>query len=110
MARTFAVTYSYGPDVVLQDAARPAHLAHLRRLVDAGTLIASGPWGPGDARGGLLIFRVDDQAAVRAIVDRDPFTTQGVVATSEIREWVPLLGPAVQALAQSEPERTAHAG
>jgi uncharacterized protein YciI len=46
----------------------------------------------------LLIFRVDDQAAVQAIVDRDPFITQGVVATSEIREWVPLLGPAAQAL------------
>lgn len=99
MARTFAVTYSYSPDVALQDATRPAHLAHLRRLVDAGTLVASGPWGPDDARGGLLIFRADTQVAVQTIVDRDPFTAQGVVATSEIREWVPLLGSAAQALA-----------
>lgn len=101
MAKTFAVIYFYSPDVALQDATRPAHLAHLRRLVDAGTLIASGPWGPDDARGGLLIFRVDDLAAIQAIVDVDPFITQGVVATSEIREWVPLLGPAVQALAEA---------
>ena len=99
MARTFALIYFYSPDVALQDATRPAHLAHLRGLVDAGTLVASGPWGPDDARGGLLIFRVDDQAVVQAIVDRDPFITQGVVATSEIREWVPLLGTAAQALA-----------
>lgn len=99
MARTFAVTYSYSPDEALQDATRPAHLAHLRSLADAGTLIASGPWGPDDARGGLLIFRADNRAAVQAIVDRDPFTAQGVVATSEIREWVPLLGSAAQALA-----------
>ncbi len=99
MARTFAVTYSYSPDVTLQDTTRPAHLAHLHRLVDAGTLVASGPWGPDDARGGLLIFRADNRAAVQAIVDRDPFTVRGVVASSEIREWVPLLGSAAQALA-----------
>ncbi|MGY0798880.1 YciI family protein [Lysobacter sp. A286] len=99
MAKTFALVYSYSPDVALQDATRPAHLEHLRGLVDAGTLIAAGPWGPGDARGGLLIFRVDDRAAIQAIVDRDPFVTQGVVATSDIREWVPLLGPAAPALA-----------
>ena len=98
MPRIFAVTYFYTPDVMLQDATRPAHLAHLRGLVDAGTLVASGPWGPTDAHGGLLLFRADDRAAVQAIVDQDPFTIQGVVATSEIREWVPLLGPAVQVL------------
>jgi len=98
MASTFALMYSYTPDVVLQDATRPAHLAHLRRLVDDGRLVASGPWGPGDARGGLLIFRADDRAAVQAIVGRDPFTTEGAVATCEIRERVPLLGSAAGTL------------
>ena len=98
MASTFALMYSYTPDVALQDATRPAHLAHLRRLVDDGRLVASGPWGPGDARGGLLVFRANDRAAVQAIVDRDPFMTQGVVATCDLREWVPLLGPAAGTL------------
>jgi uncharacterized protein YciI len=102
MAKTFAVTYVYSSDVTLQDTTRPAHLVHLHRLADAGTLIASGPWGPDDARGGLLIFRADNRAAVQAIVDRDPFTVRGVVATSEIREWVPLLGSAARALAAEE--------
>ncbi|WHZ18855.1 MAG: hypothetical protein OJF55_001004 [Rhodanobacteraceae bacterium] len=101
MAKLFAVMYSYSPDMVLQDATRPLHLEHLHRLVDDGRLVASGPWGPDDARGGLLIFHASHRAAVRAIVDRDPFITQGVVATCEIREWVPLLGPAAQALAAS---------
>ena len=101
MKKIFAITYSYSPDAALQDATRPAHLEHLRRLVDDGTLVASGPWGQDDARGGLLIFHADDRAAVRAIVDIDPFVTKGVVATCEIREWVPLLGPAAQALAAS---------
>ena len=98
MAKTFAVMYSYTPDVALQDATRPSHLAHLRRLVDAGTLVASGPWGPDDTRGGLLVFRAADRATVESIVDRDPFVTQSVVATCDIREWVPLLGSAAEAL------------
>ena len=101
MARTFAVMYSYSADVALQDATRPLHLEHLRRLVDDGALVASGPWGPDDARGGLLIFRANDRAAMQAIVDSDPFLTQGVVATCEIRERVPLLGPATEALTQT---------
>jgi len=99
MTKTFAVMYAYSPDVALQDATRPAHLEHLRRLVDDGSLVASGPWGPDDARGGLLVFRAEGRAAVRAIVDRDPFTTAGVAATCDIREWVPLLGPAAPVLA-----------
>lgn len=99
MTRTFAVMYSYTPDRARQDATRSAHLAHLQRLVDDDTLVASGPWGSDDARGGLLVFRANDRAAVQAIVDRDPFMTEGVVATCEIREWVPLLGPAAELLA-----------
>lgn len=99
MAGTFAVLYTYTTDAALQDAVRPAHLAHLRRLVDAGTLVASGPWDAEAVRGGLLVFRADDPATVQAIVDRDPFTTEGVVATCEIRAWRPLLGPAAGALA-----------
>lgn len=98
MAKTFAIMYFYTPDKARQDATRPAHLEHLRRLLDNGTLVASGPWGPDDARGGLLVFRADDRAAIQAIVDTDPFITEGVVATSDIREWVPLLGPATEAL------------
>jgi len=98
MVKIFTVTYSYTPDVALQDATRPAHLEHLHRLVDDGRLVASGPWGPDDARGGLLVFHANDRAAVQSIVDRDPFTTRGVVATCDIREWVPLLGPAAEVL------------
>ncbi len=101
MKNTFVVMYAYSPDAALQDATRPLHLEHLRRLVDDGVLVASGPWGPDDARGGLLVFHANDRAAVRAIVSRDPFVTRGVVATCEVREWAPLLGPAAQALAAS---------
>ncbi|PSL03108.1 hypothetical protein CLV30_10820 [Haloactinopolyspora alba] len=98
MTTTFALMYTYTDDVALQDEHRSAHIDYLRRLVDDGLLVASGPWGPDDARGGLLVYRAEDRAAVQAIVDGDPFVTNGVVAEARIREWVPLLGPAAGAL------------
>jgi uncharacterized protein YciI len=98
MAKTFVLTYSYTPDVALQDANRPSHIDYLRKLVDDGTLVVSGPWGPDDARGGLLVYRADDRDVVQTIMDNDPFVTSGVVADARIREWVPLLGPAAATL------------
>jgi uncharacterized protein YciI len=95
----FAVMYAYSPDVALQDATRPRASRTFAPLVDDGALVASGPWGPGDARGGLLVFHASDRVAVQAIVDSDPFVVQGVVARCDIREWVPLLGPAASLLA-----------
>lgn len=77
MAKPFAVIYSCSADVALQDATRPLHLEHLRRLIDDGTLVASGPWGQDDVRGGLLIFHAHDRAAVQAIVGSDPFMSRG---------------------------------
>jgi uncharacterized protein YciI len=35
---------------------------------------------------------------VQGIVDKDPFTTAGVVASADIREWAPPLGPLAGAL------------
>ncbi|MFR9806977.1 YciI family protein [Pseudonocardia sp. RS010] len=98
MATTFALIYTYTDDAELRDATRPAHRDFLRELVDDGTLLVAGAWAPGEAPGGLLVFRAEDKAAVQAIADKDPFTTAGVVASSDIREWVPPIGPAAGAL------------
>lgn len=93
MASTFAVIYTYTDDTAHREATRPSHRAYLRGLADDGLLLVAGAWAPAEAPGGLLIFRAEDKAAVQAIVDEDPYTTAGVVANSEIREWAPPLGP-----------------
>jgi uncharacterized protein YciI len=98
MATTFAVIYTYTDDSALRDATRPAHREYLRGLADEGALLVAGAWAPGEAPGGLLIFRGEDKDAVQAFVDKDPFTTSGVVAGAEIREWAPPLGPVAAAL------------
>jgi uncharacterized protein YciI len=93
MASTFAVIYTYTDDSALREATRPTHREYLRDLADEGTLLVAGAWAPAEAPGGLLVFRAEDKAAVQAIVDEDPYTTAGVVADSQIREWAPPLGP-----------------
>jgi uncharacterized protein len=93
MASTFAVIYTYTDDTPLREATRPTHRDYLRGLADDGALLVAGAWAPAEAPGGLLIFRAADKAAVQAIVDKDPYTTAGVVANADIREWAPPLGP-----------------
>lgn len=93
MASTFAVLYTYTDDAALRDATRPAHRDYLRGLADDGALLVAGAWAPAEEPGALLVFRAGDKAAVQVFVDDDPFTTAGVVARADIREWAPPLGP-----------------
>jgi uncharacterized protein YciI len=97
MSSTFAVIYTYTDDTALREATRPTHRDYLRGL---DTLLVAGAWVPGEAPGGLLIFRAEDKAAVQAIVDEDPYTEAGVVADTQIREWAPPLGPLAQSFTE----------
>jgi uncharacterized protein YciI len=92
-----AVTYHYTDDVAARDRILPEHRAYLRRLADQGVLLVSGPYGPGEPRGALLLFRAD-KAQVNTLIANDPFTTNGVIATNEITTWEPVIGPLVPAI------------
>jgi len=65
---------------------RPEHRVHLNRLVDQGALLLAGPFED-EASGGLMIFEAESAEAVKAMVDADPFTTEGVFATTTIRPF-----------------------
>jgi uncharacterized protein len=94
----FAVTYWYSDDVATRDALRAEHRDYLRDLADEGLLLVSGPFGPDDAAGALLLFRADDRNRVADMVANDPFTPSGVIANIETREWEPVIGPLLSAL------------
>ena len=69
-----------------------AHRAYLRGLLDAGTLLASGPLEP--RSGGALLLRVPDDdvhAALDRVRDGDPYVQAGV-AQYELLPWRPGLG------------------
>jgi uncharacterized protein YciI len=94
----FAVTYRYSDDVATRDNLRTKHRDYLAGLPTKGLLLVSGPFGPDEAPGALLLFRADDKAHVDALIDKDPFTTSGVIAEAPPPEWEPVIGPCCRPL------------
>lgn len=88
---TYAVRYTYDDQADARDRFRPEHRAWLAGLVEAGTLLGSGPFT--DAPGALLVFRADSVDAVRDLLAQDPFAREGLVAATEVHAWDVVLGP-----------------
>lgn len=89
---TFAVQYTYDERADVRDRFRPEHRAWLAERADAGELLGSGPYVGGEP-GALLVFRADDEDALRALLAADPFAREGVVARTDVRGWDLVLGP-----------------
>ena len=68
------------------------HVMWLREQVAAGVLRASGPIVDPAVKRAMLVIAGEDEAAVRAIVDTDPFAIHGLIADMEIAEWDPIFG------------------
>jgi uncharacterized protein YciI len=71
-------------------AHRAEHRVYLNQLVDEGKLLMAGPFA--DESGGLIVFEAVDQAEVEGMMANDPFTTNGVFATTDIRPWTLVAG------------------
>ncbi len=87
----YAVTYVYSSDAAALDEMRPEHRSYLRSLVDGGALRASGPYVGVDASA-LLIFAADSADTVRGLLDQDPFQVAGLITSTTIVEWNPVIG------------------
>ncbi|MFI6875660.1 YciI family protein [Streptomyces sp. NPDC050400] len=84
----FAVTYRYADDSAdARDRHRPAHKNFLEAQYTAGLLRVSGPFGPDDVPGALLILEADSADDVTALLDQDPFHREGLVAERTVRAW-----------------------
>ena len=81
----FAVLTTFTSEA-LRDQHRPAHRAHLKHLVDQGSLLLAGPFEDEES-GGLLVFEAESADAVQAMMDADPFSTGGVFASVRIRPF-----------------------
>ncbi len=82
---TFAVTIEYGPDKTKIDEFRPSHREYLRDLISKDKLVIAGPFT--DNSGGFIVYNVDDESEVEAIIKADPFYKGGVFQTWKIRPW-----------------------
>lgn len=77
-------------------ARRPAHLARLDALREAGRLLLAGPMpaidapdpGPAGFTGSLLVAEFDSLAAAQAWAEADPYVAAGVWGTVEVRPFL----------------------
>jgi uncharacterized protein len=88
----YAVHYTYDDRTSRRDEVRPEHRAYLAGRLDAGSLLASGPWADG-APGALLLVSAGSADEVARLLDADPFHREGLVIGRTIREWTPVFGP-----------------
>lgn len=88
------------PDsLTARQAARPAHLARLHALRDAGRLKLAGPCpaidaadpGPAGFSGSLIVAEFDSLPAARTWAEADPYVAAGVYAGVEVRPFLPAL-------------------
>jgi uncharacterized protein YciI len=80
----FVLEYSYG-DMEARARVRPRHLDYMRSLHAQGAVLLAGPIG--DGSGAMVVYEAADEAGVRALVDKDPYSQEGVLADVTIREW-----------------------
>lgn len=88
----YAVTYHYTDDSAGRDEYRPAHKEFLSDLAGRGINLCSGPFGPQDPAGALLLIRASSHDEAVARTEDDPFRRHGLVAEVTVQEWVPVLG------------------
>lgn len=82
-----------------RQGARPAHLARLTALRDAGRLVLAGPHpaidandpGPAGFTGSLVVAEFESLAAARAWADADPYVDAGVYADVTVKPFKKVL-------------------
>lgn len=84
----FAAIYTYG-DTELVDETRPTHREWVKGQLEAGRIIAAGPFMDG-GRQALVLVRLDDEATqsdAETFLDDDPYIAAGALASREVRPW-----------------------
>jgi len=96
----YAITGEDVPDSLDKRlAARPAHLARLNELKDAGRLLLAGPFpaidspdpGPAGFSGSLIVAAFDSLQAAQTWADADPYVAAGVYARVSVKPFKKVL-------------------
>ena len=81
----FVVTLTYVVPLEEVDAHLEEHIDYLEAQYAAGVFLASGPRVP--RTGGVILARADSEAALKAVLDQDPFSRHGL-ADYDVVEFV----------------------
>ena len=89
-----ALIYTLVDDYVERRAPlRDEHLGLARAAADRGELVLGGAFdAPADRA--LLVWATEDEDVVRRFVDADPYVSNGLVTSWEIRRWNVVVGSA----------------
>lgn len=71
-------------------AVRPRHREFLSGLAEQGKVAIAGPLA--DGSGGVFLVEAADLDDLHAMIDQDPYYTEGVVAARTVRGFKPVLG------------------
>ena len=79
--------------------ARPAHLERARRLLEEGRMVLAGPCpaidspdpGPSGFTGSVIVAEFASLEEARAWAAADPYVTEGVFATWDVRPFLKVL-------------------
>lgn len=76
------------PDALeLRLAVRPTHLEHLNALGDK-LVLAGALWDDNDKpEGSVMVLEAESLEAAKASFGADPFVTEGVFASYEVKRW-----------------------
>ncbi len=89
----FLLLYTYAPDYMEKRAAvRPAHLALANASVARDELQLGGAVPSDDPPFGLLLFKAEIAQVAEDFARGDPYTSQGVVTSWRVREWITVVG------------------
>ncbi len=88
----YNLVYHLAPDYLIRrKPIRAQHFDHLKPYFDRGELIMGGAHEDID-KGAIIIFKVDDEQAIKEFVDHDPYVLEGVVTSYEIHKWNVAIG------------------
>lgn len=94
------MTCRFSSSATYTPATRPAGRAPSRTqeppaaAADRGLILGSGPFAAGeDPPGAAMIYEAAGRQVVVDVVEGDPFRTHGFVASYDITEWIPMIGP-----------------
>ncbi len=90
----YIVEVTFG-DLELRERVRPAHRAHMTRLVEEGWVWLTGPWE--DGTGGMVIFDVPDRESLDTVLAADPYEQQGMYSSRRVTAWNPVMGARLNA-------------
>jgi uncharacterized protein YciI len=85
--RHYVLFYEYVPNIVERRAPfRPAHLELYMQWRSDGRLVMGGAIGD-PPHGALIVFAVEDPAAVEEFVSLDPYVAEGLVTAWRVEPW-----------------------